>query len=132
MNTSTRSLAIITLAIISFVLLPNGHAVVPPPDGAYPGFNTAEGEKALFSLSTGVANTAVGWSSLKSDTDGSFNTAVGARTLLLNVGDQSTGEGTQNTATGAGALSSNTAGSENTGSERSSCSVMRPVYATMR
>ena len=26
-------------------------AVSPPPDGGYPGQNTAEGEKALFSLS---------------------------------------------------------------------------------
>jgi hypothetical protein len=28
-------------------------AVVPPPDGGYPNFNTAEGEDALFNLTTG-------------------------------------------------------------------------------
>ena len=28
-------------------------AVVPPPDGGYPNGNTAEGEDALFSLTTG-------------------------------------------------------------------------------
>jgi hypothetical protein len=30
-------------------------AVVPPPDGGYPNFNTAEGQNALFSLTTGAA-----------------------------------------------------------------------------
>ena len=28
-------------------------AVTPEPDGGYPGFNTAEGDNALFSLTTG-------------------------------------------------------------------------------
>jgi len=53
-------------------------AVNPPPDGAYPNFTTAEGQKALFSLTTGSANTAVGWYSLFSDAAGNFNTATGA------------------------------------------------------
>ena len=95
-------------------LLSNAEAVSPPPDGGYAGFNTAEGQKALFSLTTGVGNAAVGWFSLFSDTDGSFNTALGAGTLLFNVGDQSTGEGTQNTAVGAAALLFNTTGTQNT------------------
>jgi hypothetical protein len=97
-----------------FALSPLAQAVSPPPDGGYPGFNAAEGQKALFSLSTGVANTAIGWFSLLGNTDGSYNTAVDAGTLLFNVGDQSTGEGTKNTATGAGALLSNTTGTQNT------------------
>ena len=59
---------------------------------AAPGFNTAEGQNALFNLTTGVKNTAVGWLSLWSDTDGSYNTAVGTGTLLFNVGNQSTGQ----------------------------------------
>ncbi len=101
------------LAFACFAVSPRAQAVSPPPDGFYPGFNTAEGQNALFSLTTGVANTAVGWFSLKSDTDGSFNTAVGAGTLLFNVGDQSTGEGVQNTAVGAAALLFNTTGSFN-------------------
>jgi hypothetical protein len=66
-------------------------AISPTPDGGYPGFNTAEGQSALFSRSTGVANTAVGWFSLWNNADGSYNTAVGAGTLLFNVGNQSTG-----------------------------------------
>ena len=96
--------------LICFVLLPALHAVVPPPDGGYPGFNTAEGQKALFSLTSGVANTAVGWYSLFTNTDGSFNTSVGAGTLLFNIGDQNTGQGTQNTAVGTAALLFNTTG----------------------
>jgi hypothetical protein len=77
------------------------------PDGGYPGGNTAEGQNALFSLTTGGYNTAVGFFSLRSIAIGQFNTAVGAGTLLANTADQ-------NTATGAGALLSNTTGSENT------------------
>jgi hypothetical protein len=77
-------------------------------------FNTADGDHALFSLTTGSSNTAVGWFSLRNNTEGSFNTAVGAATLLFNVGNQSTGDGTQNTAIGTAALLNNTTGSENT------------------
>ena len=61
---------LITLALICSGLLPNAQAVVPPPDGGYPGFNTAEGQNALFSLTTGAANTAVGWFSLQGDSGG--------------------------------------------------------------
>ncbi|HZR06477.1 MAG TPA: tail fiber domain-containing protein [Candidatus Udaeobacter sp.] len=89
-------------------------AVVPAPDGGYPGFNTAEGENALSSLTAGSSNTAVGWFSLFSNTDGSFNTAVGAGTLLFNIGDQSAGEGIQNTAIGTAALLNNASGGFNT------------------
>ena len=111
-----RNTLIIALAIACFGLgsPPNASGVVPAPDGGYPGFNTAEGQKALFSLTTGVANTAVGWSSLSSNTDGSFNTGIGTGTLLFNLGNQSTGEGVRNTATGAGALLNNSLGSQNT------------------
>src|SRR5436190_8300252 len=101
-------------ALACFGLLSKAEAVVPAPDGGYPGFNTAEGQKALFGLTTGVANTAVGWYSLFSNTDGSYNTGVGAGTLLFNVGDQTTGDGTQNTAIGTAALLSNTTGRQNT------------------
>jgi hypothetical protein len=82
-------------------------AVTPPPDGDYPGANTAEGFDALFNLTTGTYNTAVGWESLASDTTAGFNTAVGAGTLLFNTADE-------NTATGAGALLFNTTGTQNT------------------
>jgi Chaperone of endosialidase len=104
---------LIILSLTCFVSLPKAQALNPPPDGGYPGFNTAEGQNALFSLSTGVGNTAVGWFSLFSNTDGSFNTAVGAGTLLFNIGDQSTNEGISNTAVGTAALLFNTTGSFN-------------------
>jgi uncharacterized coiled-coil protein SlyX len=82
-------------------------AVVPAPDGGYPGGNTAEGQAALLSLTSGGFNTAVGFLSLRSNTEGQFNTATGAGTLLANTADQ-------NTATGAGAFLSNTTGDANT------------------
>jgi uncharacterized coiled-coil protein SlyX len=90
-----------------FGLLPKAPAVVPAPDGGYTGFNTAEGQNALLSLTSGTGNTAVGWVSLLSITGGNFNTAVGAGALFANTADE-------NTATGAGALLSNTTGSGNT------------------
>jgi len=100
------------------------HGVVPAPDGSYPGFTTAEGQRALFSLTNGSANTAIGWYSLFSNTQGSFNTATGAGTLLFNTADENTAYGTaallnnttgnQNTASGTVALFSNTIGVQNT------------------
>src|SRR5262249_38565361 len=95
-------------------LSPLAQAVVPPPDGGYPNFNTAAGQNALFSLTTGQWNTALGGFTLWKNTDGSFNTAVGTAALLLNVGDQSAGTGIENTAVGAASLLFNTTGSLNT------------------
>ena len=108
MKTKQLSLVLIPL-LTCFSALPSSQAVSPPPDGGYPGFNTAEGQNALFSLTTGSANTAVGWFSLQSNLIGNFNTAVGAGTLLVNTADN-------NTATGAGALLNNTSGANNTAS----------------
>ena len=94
-------------ALVLLVLSPVAQAVSPAPDGGYPGGNTAEGQAALSSLTTGGFNTAVGFLSVRSDTTGSFNTGVGAGTLLANTADE-------NTATGAGALLSNLIGTQNT------------------
>ena len=92
---------LIASAIICFTVLPTARAVVPPPDGVYPNFTTAEGQNALHTLTTGAANTALGAYSLFSTTTGSFNTAVGALALDLNTGDA-------NTAVGVAALLLNT------------------------
>jgi hypothetical protein len=116
----------ILLALCFLALCQIAQAVSPAPDGGYPGANTAEGQSALLSLTTGTYNTAVGILSLKSDTTGSYNTAVGAGTLVLNTGDQNTAigfgallsntTGFKNTANGAFALFSNTIGIQNTAS----------------
>jgi hypothetical protein len=104
-RTLTFAIALVTLGYVA--ILQNTRAVLPPPDGGYPGGNTAEGQSALLNLTTGGFNTAIGFLSLRSNTTGSFSTAVGAGALLANTADQ-------NTATGAGALFSNTIGDLNT------------------
>ena len=104
----------VLLAFGFLALSQMAQAVVPSPDGGYPGGNTAEGQNALFSLTTGLWNTALGGFTLWKNTDGNFNTAIGAGALLLNVGNQGTLEGVQNTAAGAAALLSNSTGSLNT------------------
>ena len=105
-NATPLFLAVFVLVCLT--LSPRVQAVVPAPDGGYPGGNTAEGQSALLGLTTGGYNTAVGFFSLRSNTTHSFNTAIGAGTLLVNTG------GDENTATGAVALLSNTTGGLNT------------------
>jgi hypothetical protein len=99
---------LIIFALVCFALVQNTQAVNPPPDGGYPGFNTAEGQNALLSLTSGIYNTAVGFSSLKSNTIGNLNTAIGINALSLNT------TGINNTANGGNALYSNTTGDQNT------------------
>ncbi len=121
MNTS-QILIVSILVCLGFS--PKAQAVSPPPDGGYPGFNTAEGTNALKNLTTGSANTAVGWFSLLSVTSGSLNTAIGAGALLAQTGGENTATGAgallndqnsvQNTANGAFALFSNTNANGNT------------------
>src|SRR6266700_1524738 len=103
----------ILLALGFSALSPIAQAVVPAPDGGYSGANTAEGQNALLSLTTGGYNTAVGFLALRSNTEGLFNTGIGAGALLSTPGT-GTGLGSQNTATGAGALLSNIIGVGNT------------------
>jgi hypothetical protein len=95
MKNSIRSIAMIIFTLISIAVLAVAQAVVPPPDGGYPGFNTAEGEDALLSLppNGGIANTAVGWSALGNTSGASLNTAMGAGALLANNGEQNTATG---------------------------------------
>jgi hypothetical protein len=102
-----KSAALFLIAFVWLQLFSNAQAVVPPPDGGYPGGNTAEGQNALLSLTTGSFNTAVGWFSLESNTTTNFNTALGAGTLLFNIAES-------NTAIGAAALLFNTTGEANT------------------
>ena len=112
MNALTQCKPTILPLLIALLLAwlgdsPQAQAVVPAPDGGYPGFTTAEGTNALKSLTTGSGNTGLGWFSLFGDTTGSFNTGIGGGALALNNGDS-------NTAVGAAALLLNTAGTQNT------------------
>jgi hypothetical protein len=57
---------IIPSVLLILALSPVAQAVSPASDGGYPGGNTAEGQSALLTLTTGGYNTAVGWFSLRS------------------------------------------------------------------
>jgi hypothetical protein len=109
----TTTPLVIPLALACFALLPRAQAETPaalpspPPDGAYTGFNTAEGLNALLSLTTGQFNTALAFAALKADTTGGSNTAVGGQALLHNP------LGSYNTAVGENAMTFNTTGSFN-------------------
>ena len=98
----------LTGAFAFVTLSPTVRAVDPPPDGGYPNGNTAEGEDALFSLTTGEANTASGFQTLFNNTTGNSNTANGWHALYDNT------DGFANTASGVSALENNTIGSNNT------------------
>jgi hypothetical protein len=122
-NRMYLALALFTLAC--FMFAPAARAVTPAPDGGYPGQNTAEGEDALFSLTSGGGNTAVGFKALFSNTTGAGNTASGYQALFSNtIGNSNTAKGGfalfsnttggNNTANGYGALSGNTTGFLNT------------------
>jgi hypothetical protein len=125
-RTQIASLFLITLALGLVALSPTGHAQLPPPppDGGYPGNNTAEGTGALQSLKTGQDNTANGWDALFTNTTGNQNTATGAFALVKNTASDNTATGYQalafnatgsnNTANGANALGHNMTGAANT------------------
>ena len=104
---SRCSLILIPLVLMCAALLPESRAVTPAPDGGYPGGNTAEGDNALFSLTTGTSNTAIGFAALGSNTTGDFNTVEGSGALLFNT------TGSQNTAIGVNTLLRNTTGFQN-------------------
>jgi hypothetical protein len=125
------STLLVLLLVSCLASSPIAQAILPAPDGGYPGYNTAEGQNALFSLTAGLYNTAIGAFTLYGDTTGNgntavginglrnnvtggFNTAVGLNALFTNNGDQTVGQASNNCALGAYALFSNTAGSNNT------------------
>ena len=103
-------ITILLFALCCFGLSPAPQAfgVSPAPDGGYSGGNTAEGDSALFKLTTGTYNTANGLQALFSDTTGVKNTANGAFALPSNT------TGNNNAANGFAALYNNTTGNNNT------------------
>ncbi len=105
-----RGFLLIPLILVCFAFAPQTRALVPPPDGGYPGFTTAEGDQALNLLTSGIANTALGWRALFSASTASFNVGVGAGALVLTHGDGSDA----NTAVGTAAMLLNRSGMRNT------------------
>ncbi len=111
MNTLTsriQFISLLLLAVLALASMPVALAVDPPPDGGYPGGNTAEGDDALLGLTTGEFNTALGNSGLFLTTSGSDNTGTGYGVMARNT------TGSNNTANGVDTLFSNTTGSQNT------------------
>jgi hypothetical protein len=115
----------LVLALAALALVPAARALRPPPDGGYPNETTAEGDGALFSLTTGEGNTALGSNALHDNTTGNNNTATGTNALRFHItGDHNTAtgraalvfnaDGEGNTATGRAAMGNSTTGSENT------------------
>jgi hypothetical protein len=109
MKSRNTKLVAILSALACFGFLPKTQAVEPatPDPGPLPISNTADGQFALFGLTTGIYNSAFGIYALLSNADANFNTGVGGATLLNNTGSE-------NTAVGAGTLLSNTTGTQNT------------------
>jgi hypothetical protein len=106
---ANRRYFLITPFVMAFLaFLPMAPGVNPPPDGGYPDQNTAEGEDALFSLTTGADNTAIGFHALHDCATGYSNTALGSQALGAMT------SGAYNTASGYLALSSLTNGDQNT------------------
>ena len=94
-------------ALVCFGLCQQVQSATDTPDpGPLNPSNTADGQSALGSLTTGLYNSAFGFLSLLSNADANFNTGVGAGVLLVNTASE-------NTAVGAGALFSNVDGSDN-------------------
>ncbi len=117
-----RGFLLMALLLTCFALSPSPLAKT---DEGLPNQNTADGDGALFSLTTGVDNTAVGFDALYSITDGTEDTAVGSLTLSNDTAGLNTAigfsalnantTGQRNTAVGRNALLSNTTGNYNTG-----------------
>src|SRR5438093_1599601 len=99
-----RGFLLIPLILVAFALCQQTQAAPNPetPDpGAKPLSNTADGQGALQSVTSGLYNSAFGFLSVLSNTNANFNTGIGAGALLLNNANE-------NTAVGAGALFSGT------------------------
>src|SRR5947208_3377539 len=84
----------LVLACFGFSHTAQAQLPSPAPDGGYPNDNTAEGDGALFSVTSGNNNTGLGFHAAYSNTSSQNNTAVGAFALENNT------TGSANTAIG--------------------------------
>ena len=107
MKSRTIIFTAVLSALVCFGLCQQVQSATDTPDpGSVPLSNTADGQLALASITSGIYNSAFGFYAALSLSDANFDTAVGAGALLLDNG------GT-NTAVGAGALLSNADGADN-------------------
>src|SRR5947199_150234 len=106
-----RGFTVVLLALALALFAPSRTAQAqlpsPSPDGGYPNGNTAEGDGALSSVTTGFSNTANGFSALFSNTTGFDNTANGVDALFFNT------TGSSNIALGVSAGQNLTTGNNN-------------------
>ncbi|HEX4495168.1 MAG TPA: tail fiber domain-containing protein [Thermoanaerobaculia bacterium] len=101
-------LAVLTLGAVSAQAQPYLGTGAGNPGVSTGSGNTALGDNALSSNTSGFFNTAVGFDASQTNTTGFDNTAVGTFSLNANV------DGSVNTAIGTSALPSNTRGNSNT------------------
>src|SRR5260370_21173464 len=80
-----RVFFLIPVALALFAFAPAARAVSPAPDGGYANGNTAEGNFALQSLTTGVNNTALGFGALFHNTSGGSNSTTRPRAPFSNT-----------------------------------------------
>ena len=107
-NRPLTTILFILAAAVMIALASGSPASAQFTCGFCDGSNTAAGENALTSNTTGVNNTATGTNALVNNTTGFNNTATGWEALTLNT------TGVENTATGQFALEANTTGNQNT------------------
>src|ERR1700740_3295890 len=95
----TSHYSLLTVFLLAFACFglspaPKAFGVTPAPDGGYSGNNTAEGQNALQSLTSGTNNAGIRFRALFKNTTEGNNTATGAQALFSNT------TGGQNTANG--------------------------------
>jgi hypothetical protein len=109
----TTTLPLFTMLMLTcFALSPRAQAACQ--NGCLENRNTALGDDALITVTSGISNTAVGNAALKTNRGGDGNTATGRLALSSNT------NGKSNTATGMAALRDNTTGNRNTATGRDS------------
>ena len=112
-----RGFLLIPLILVCFAFAPQTRALVPPPDGGYPGLQYGRRTASTASQPHRCCKYGAWLACALRNLGASFNTGVGAGALVLNRADANTavgtaalllnGDGARNTAVGAAALVQN-------------------------